>query len=127
MILMSVSKLLCYCYYRAKLLCFLGSQTSERDRDEVTFFYVGDLFCIHLGTKYANFQEKIVSEISGKKFRTLKWIFINYPKFELFPRNLRKIFFLKIGILNLKVYTKNVPNIEVWNFILAPLRTLPFK
>ena len=26
--------------------------------DEVTFFYVGDLFCIHLDTKYADFQEK---------------------------------------------------------------------
>ena len=28
----------------------LGSQTSEVGRDEVTFFYVGGLFCIHLGT-----------------------------------------------------------------------------
>ena len=35
-----------------------GRQNSERGMDEVTFFYVGDLFCIHLGTKYANFQEK---------------------------------------------------------------------
>ena len=29
----------------------LGWQNSERDMDEVTFFYVGDLFCIHLDTK----------------------------------------------------------------------------
>ena len=36
----------------------LGRQNSERGIGEVTFFYVGDLFCIHLGTKYANFQEK---------------------------------------------------------------------
>ena len=36
----------------------LGRQSSERGRDEVTFFYVGDLFCIHLGTMYADFQEK---------------------------------------------------------------------
>ena len=35
--------------------------------DEVTFFYVVDLFCMHLRTKYANFQEKISAEISGKK------------------------------------------------------------
>ena len=35
--------------------------------DEVTFFYVGDLFCIHLDAKYANFKEKISAEISGKK------------------------------------------------------------
>ena len=39
--------------------------------DEVTIFYVGDLFCIHLDTKYANFQEKISAEISGRKFQTL--------------------------------------------------------
>ena len=44
----------------------LGRQSSERGMNEVTFFYVGDLFCIHLGTKYANFQEKISSEKSGQ-------------------------------------------------------------
>ena len=40
----------------------LGKQSSER----VTYFFVGDLFCIHLGAKYADFQEKIFAEISGK-------------------------------------------------------------
>ena len=45
----------------------LGRQSSERGRDEVTFFYVGDLFCIHLGTKYANFQEKNLREDFWKK------------------------------------------------------------
>ena len=44
----------------------LGRQSSERGRDEVTYFYVGGLFC----TKYANFLEKIFVEIPGKKFRT---------------------------------------------------------
>ena len=34
--------------------------------DEVTFFYVGELYCIHLDTKYANFQEKIFAGISRK-------------------------------------------------------------
>ena len=48
----------------------LGRLCSERDRDEVTYFSVGDLFYIHLGTKYANFQEKIFAENSGKKFQT---------------------------------------------------------
>ena len=38
----------------------LEKQRSERD--EVSYFYVGDIFCIHLGTKYANFQEKIFWE-----------------------------------------------------------------
>ena len=37
-------------------------QSSERGKDEVTYFYVGYVFCIHLGTKYDNFQEKILAE-----------------------------------------------------------------
>ena len=49
----------------------LERQRSERGKDEVSYFYVGDVFCIHLGTKYADFQEKIFVEISGKKFQTL--------------------------------------------------------
>ena len=49
----------------------LDRQSSERGKDEVTYFYVGDVFCIHLGTKYADFQEKIFAEISGKKIQTL--------------------------------------------------------
>ena len=48
----------------------LDRQSSERGKDEVTYFYVGEVFCIHLGTKYADFQEKIFAEISGKKFQT---------------------------------------------------------
>ena len=46
----------------------LDRLNSERDKDEVTYFYVGDIFCIHLGIKYADFQEKIFAGISGKKF-----------------------------------------------------------
>ena len=34
----------------------LERQSSERGKDEVTYFYVGDFFCIHLGTKYVDFQ-----------------------------------------------------------------------
>ena len=49
----------------------LDRQISERGKDEVIYFYVGDIFCVHLGTKYADFQEKIFAEISGKKFQTL--------------------------------------------------------
>ena len=37
----------------------LGRQSSQQSRDEVTQFYVGDIFCIHLGSKYANFQENL--------------------------------------------------------------------
>ena len=30
-------------------------------------FYVGDAFCMYLGTMYADFEEKTFAEISGKK------------------------------------------------------------
>ena len=70
-------------YYRD----LLGRQNSERGMDEVTFFYVDDLF----------------------------------------SRNLREDFFLKIGILSAKVYTKKDHNIEGCKFIHAPLRILSTK
>ena len=44
----------------------LDRQSSRRDADEVTYLYVGDVFCIYHGTMYADFQEKIFAEISGK-------------------------------------------------------------
>ena len=49
----------------------LDRQSSLRGRDEVTYVQMLEtLFCIYIGTKYANFQEKIFAEISGKKFQT---------------------------------------------------------
>ena len=48
----------------------LDRRSSGRARNEVTYFYVGDLFCIYLGSVYANFQEKILPETSGTKFQT---------------------------------------------------------
>ena len=44
-----------------------GVQRSERNRNEVTFFYVREDLCIHLGSKYADFQEKIFPETSWRK------------------------------------------------------------
>ena len=67
---------------------------------------LGGLF----GTMYANFQVKIFAEISGRKFQTFHC------------SN-----FLKIGIHSAKAYTKKAPNIEVCNFIPAPLRDLSIK
>ena len=68
-------------------------------RDKVTYFYVGDIFCICLGTMYADFQEKIFLEISGKKFQTFHCINVTTMKsLELFPRNILEEFFLKIGL-----------------------------
>ena len=75
----------------------LGRQNSEWGMDKVTFFYVGELFCIHLGIKYAKFQEKM-------------------PKL-----------FIVVTLLSAKVYTKKVPNIKECNFIHAPLRILSTK
>ena len=49
----------------------LDGQKSQRSIDKVTYFYVGDLFCIHLGSKFADFQEKIFADIFGRKFQTL--------------------------------------------------------
>ena len=48
--------------------------STEQDKDEVSYFYVGGVFCTHLGSKYANFQEKMYPEISGKKFQA--WVFL---------------------------------------------------
>ena len=64
--------------------------------------------CIHLGTKYANFRIKIFAEISGKNFQTFNSSNVTAMKsLGIFSRNLRKDFFLKIGILRAKVYKKS--------------------
>ena len=49
----------------------LERPSSERNKDEISYFYGGGSLCINLGTKYADFQEKMFVEISGKKFQTL--------------------------------------------------------
>ena len=57
----------------------LDRQSSERGKNEVTYFYVGDHFCIHLGSKFANFQEKIFADISGRKLQTLYSSNVTHP------------------------------------------------
>ena len=64
-------------------MTYLVDKSSERGRDEVTYFSVGDLSCIHLGTKCSNFQEK---------------------------KSMRKDVFLKISEFSAKVCTKKFPN-----------------
>ena len=54
--------LMMYLYYND----LLGRLSSERGRSEFTNIYVGELFFVHLGTKYINFQEKISTKIFGK-------------------------------------------------------------
>ena len=47
----------------------LERQSSKWGKDEVSYFYVGDVFCMHLGTLYANFQEtSMTKEIFQHKF-----------------------------------------------------------
>ena len=66
----------------------LDRQSSRRDADEVTYLYVGDIFCIYHGTMYADFQEKILTEIFWKKFQTFHCSNVTTLKsLELFPRN----------------------------------------
>ena len=77
----------------------LDRRSSGRGRDTVTCFYVGDVFCIYLGTLYADFQEKIFPETSWKKLQTFHCSNVTTMKsLELFPRRFRGDFFLKTGI-----------------------------
>ena len=77
------------------------------------------------------FKKKSPLKRLGKSYKL--WVLhknsflCNTQSLELFPRNLSEDFFLKIGILSPKVYIKNIPNVEVWNFILVLLRAQPFK
>ena len=92
---------------------------------------LGTFFVYTLGLSMPIFKKKSSRRFLGKSSKLCvlhKNDFLcNTQSLELFPRSLREDFFLKIGILSPKVYTKNVPNIEVCNFILAPLRTLSIK
>ena len=47
---------------------------------------------------------------------------LQWKVWYFFPEIFAEIFFLKIGILSAKVYTKKVPNVEEFNFIHALLR-----
>ena len=103
----------------------LGVQRSERSKDEVTFFFDGVVLCIPLGSKYADLQQKISPDTSCRKSETFHCSNVTTMKsLEPFHRNLHRDFFLKIGILIVKVYTKKVANIEECNFIHVPLRLL---
>ena len=91
---------------------------------------LGTFFVYTLGLSMQIFK-KIFAEISGKSSKVWvlhkKFFICNTQSLEHFPRNLHEDFFLKISILSPKVSTKNVPKIEVCNFILAPLITLFIK
>ena len=79
----------------------LDRQGSER------VFYNCDVFWIHLGTMYADFQEKIFAGIFGKKFQTLYSSNVTSIQSGIFSQESPRSFFLKIGILSAKVFTNN--------------------
>ena len=92
---------------------------------------LGTFFVYTLGLSMPIFKKKSLQRFLGKSSKL--WVLhkndflCNTQSLELFPRNLRKDFFLKIGILSPKVYTKNVPNIEVCDFIPGPSTASPIK
>ena len=92
---------------------------------------LGTFFVYTLGLSMLIFKKKSSWRFLGKSSKLCvlhKNDFLcNTQSLELFPRNLRKDFFLKIGILSPKVYTKNVPNIEVCDFIPGPSTASPIK
>ena len=110
----------------------LDGQSFEQSIDNVTYFYVGDLFCLHLGTKYANFQEKTSRIFLGESSKLcIEVTLLLYKVWNFLPVTISaKIFSWKsahFSVKRVKVYTKNVPNIEVFNFIPAPSITLTIK
>ena len=50
----------------------LDRRISGRGRYEVKYYSFEYVFCIQIGTTYANFQEKVFPETPGKKFQILK-------------------------------------------------------
>ena len=75
----------------------LDRQSYERGKDEVTYIYVGDVFCIHLGTTYANFQKKNLCSDFWEKVPNFGYYIKNHfyviPKvWNFFPKISTKIF-----------------------------------
>ena len=50
---------------------FLDKLRSEQDKGEVSILLVGDPYVIPLGSKYADFQQKITSDTNCRKTQTL--------------------------------------------------------
>ena len=100
----------------------LDKQSYEQSRDEVTYFYVGDVFCIHFGTMYADFQEKIFAEISGKMFQTFHCSNVTTMKsLGVFPRYIREYFFWKWAYMVPRCIQKTSPTLKyVTSSLLRP-------
>ena len=82
--------------------------------DEVTYFSVGDIFCKHLGTTYANFEYKIFPETSGKKFQTFHCSKITTMKSNFFPDISGKIFSWNRHTKSQGIYKKRPQHRSMW-------------
>ena len=90
---------------------FLAILSSGRDKGEVSNLYVGDTYVIPLGSKYADFQQKITSDTSCGKTQTLYSSKVTtIQSLRLSTARVGWDFLLKIGILRAKGYNIWVPN-----------------
>ena len=72
----------------------LDRQNSGWSRNEVTCFYVGDIFVSTLALCMPIIKKKIFPETPGKKFQTFQCSDVATMKsLELFPRSFREYFF----------------------------------
>ena len=93
---------------------FLDKLRSEQDKGEVSILLVGDPYVIPLGSKYADFQQKISPDSSCGKTQTLYCsYFTTIQSLRLSTARVGCDFLLKIGILRAKGYNIRVPNLQV--------------
>ena len=98
------------------MTCFIDRSLSGA-RMKLHTSMLGTFFVYTLGLSMPIFKKKSSRRFLGKSSKLCvlhkKSFLCNTQSLELFTRNLRKDFFLKIGILSPKVYTKKVPNFEI--------------
>ena len=91
----------------------LERQTSERGaRMKFHTSMLGTFFVYTLGPSMPISSRRFLGKSSKLWVLHKNEFLCSTQSLKLFPRNLREDFFLKIGILSPKVYSKNVPNIE---------------
>ena len=80
----------------------------------MSYFYVGYVNCIYLGTMYAIFQEKISQRFLGKSSKLFIVVTLQRWKLWTFFPEISAQIFLKIGIHSAKVYTKNFQTVWLY-------------
>ena len=111
------------------VLKYLVSRLLSRAGMKLHSSMSGTFFVYSLALFTLIFKKKSSRRFLGKssKFSIVATLLDTMKSLELFPRNHRRDFFLKIGIHSAKVYTKKAPSILECNFIPAPLKSLAYK